>query len=209
MNQELSDQLAFIKSWLGTGSINIFGLPMSGKDTVGVKFAQFLGAKFLSSGLILREVEKVTHKNLTSSGALAPSDLFYLYVLPYFSRPDLASFPLILSSVGRWAGEEDAVLASAEAAHHPIKLAVLLELSEKDVLDRFEAAPLLGDRGSRPDDAKPEVFNRRIREFNEKTIPVLNHYESLGLLIKVPAHADRSAVLETFITQVYNYARQH
>ena len=45
--QNLIDKLAMIKSWLGTGSLNVFGLPMSGKDTVGERLAKDLDAKFL------------------------------------------------------------------------------------------------------------------------------------------------------------------
>ena len=37
-------KIAKIKTWLGTGSINIFGLPMSGKDTQGIKLAEALNA---------------------------------------------------------------------------------------------------------------------------------------------------------------------
>ena len=50
----MEEKIETIKEWLGTGSINIFGLPMSGKDTQGIKLAETLGAKFLSSGLIIR-----------------------------------------------------------------------------------------------------------------------------------------------------------
>ena len=51
---EIEEKISKIKEWLGRGSINIFGLPMSGKDTQGVKLAETLGAKFLSSGMIIR-----------------------------------------------------------------------------------------------------------------------------------------------------------
>ena len=54
----MDDKIETIKAWLGTGSINIFGLPMSGKDTQGIKLAETLGAKFLSSGMIIRAMEE-------------------------------------------------------------------------------------------------------------------------------------------------------
>ena len=56
----MDDRIKTIKDWLGTGSINIFGLPMSGKDTQGIKLAEALGAKFLSSGMIIRAMEEKT-----------------------------------------------------------------------------------------------------------------------------------------------------
>ena len=104
----MEQKIAIIKEWLGTGSINVFGLPFSGKDTVGIKLAEMLGAKFISSGLILRAAEKedsVLAKEL-SAGNLAPTDTFRKIILPYFGRDELNGAPLVLSSVGRWEGEE-------------------------------------------------------------------------------------------------------
>lgn len=206
---DIEQKLLYIKNWLGTGSINIFGLPMSGKDTVGVRFAELMSGKFLSSGLIIRAVEKETHRDITSSGALAPSNVFYDIVLPYFSREDLRNFPLILSSVGRWSGEETEVMNAASAAGHEIKAVVLLELSEKDVIDRRDAAILLGDRGERADDNDSAVFERRIMEFREKTIPVIEHYESLGKLIRVRADQSRDAVFVDFVNSLYEFAKSN
>ena len=117
----MEEKIATIKDWLGTGSINIFGLPMSGKDTVGIRLAETLGARFLSSGIIIRAMEQSQNKHYTDGGDLAPTDVFYQWVLPYFNREDLEDSALVLSSVGRWSGEEDAVIDSADAGGHPIK----------------------------------------------------------------------------------------
>ena len=62
----MEEQLQKIKTWLGTGSINIFGLPMSGKDTVGIRLAERLGAKFLSSGIIVRAIEEATNQGVNT-----------------------------------------------------------------------------------------------------------------------------------------------
>ena len=80
----MEEKIAAIKNWLGTGSINLFGMPMSGKDTVGIRLAEDLGAKFLSSGLLIRAVEKSENRDLTASGKLIPTEEFYDIVLPYF-----------------------------------------------------------------------------------------------------------------------------
>jgi len=209
----MEEKIDAIKKWLGEGSINIFGLPMSGKDTVGVRLAELLGAKFLSSGIIIRAMEEETNNHMTDSGNLIPSDMFYDWVLPYFGRDDLAGTPLVLSSVGRWSGEEDSVMASAEKAYHPIKAVVLLNVSEADVMERWEKALELGHRempglvSQRADDKKKEVFEKRIQEFREKTLPVLRHYKELGLLVPVHADGDRETVFENVIDELYQFAR--
>lgn len=199
----MEEKISAIKEWLGTGSINIFGLPMSGKDTQGIKLAEVLDAKFLSSGLIIRAVEEETKNNYSASGALIPTNLFYEWVLPYFERPELFKTPLILSSIGRWKGEEDQVISVAAGAGHEIKAVISLELSEADVEKRFEEAKKLNDRGERQDDKNIDIFHTRLQEFHDKTIPVLLHYKELGLLINVNGDQSREAVFTEIIEKLY------
>lgn len=202
----MKEKLAVIKNWLGTGSINIFGLPMSGKDTVGLRLAEDLGAKFLSSGIIIRAMENAENRDLTASGKLIPTDTFYDIILPYFERKDLQPFGLVLSSVGRWAGEEDAVMEAAANGGHPIKVVVSLNISETDVTDRRETALTLNDRGGRTDDLSEDVFKTRILEFKQKTLPVIRHYQELGLLISVQADMTREEVYAAVVDAVYDFA---
>lgn len=205
--QNLIDKLAKIKTWLGTGSLNVFGLPMSGKDTVGERLAKDLGANFLSSGIIIRAFEAEQNQNMTGSGQLIPTNTFYDIILPYFSREEMKNDSLILSSVGRWSGEEDKIMEAARNGGHEIKAVVLLDLTEADVKNRFEAAKELNDRGERADDANLEIFETRIREFNEKTVPVLNHYDELKLLIKVPANGSRDEVYSSVIDKLVEFIK--
>ena len=205
--QNLIDKLAKIKAWLGTGSLNVFGLPMSGKDTVGERLAKDLDAKFLSSGIIIRAFEAEQNQNMTGSGQLIPTNTFYDIILPYFSREEMKDDSLILSSVGRWSGEEDKIMEAAKNGGHEIKAVVLLDLTEADVKSRFEAAKRLNDRGERADDANLEIFETRIREFNEKTVPVLNHYDELNILIKVPADGSRDEVYSSVIDKLVEFIK--
>ena len=207
----MEEKIEAIKKWLGTGSINIFGLPMSGKDTVGIKLAEMLGARFLSSGIIIRAMEQEQNQHYTDSGQLIPNDVFYKWVLPYFSRSDLADVPLVLSSVGRWSGEENYVMNAADDGGHPIKAVVLLNISEADVTERWNIVREQGVRESgeitkREDDKRREVFDTRIKEFNEKTVPVLKHYQELGLLVPVQADMTREEVLNLVVEKIYEYS---
>lgn len=202
----MEEQLKKIKKWLGTGSINIFGVPMSGKDTVGVRLAEQLGGKFLSSGIIVRALEKSSNQDITGGGKLMPSNLFYEWVLPYFEKPELAKYPLVLSSIGRWSGEENQVISVAKTSGHPIRAVVMLQLSEADAVGRWEAAKLLNDRGLRQDDASPEIFETRLDEYREKTVPVLRHYQELGLLVPVKADASRDQVFANVVSALADFA---
>lgn len=202
----IAEKLTAIKNWLGSGSINIFGLPMSGKDTVGVRLAEDLGAKFLSSGMIIRAAEAASNLHLTDNGTLVPTNFFYDTVLPYFERSDLKGSPLVLSSIGRWSGEEDQVMSVAKSSGHEIKAVIWLKLSEADVLARWESAAVLNDRGSRADDRDLTIFKKRLAEFASKTVPVLRHYHELGLLIPARADLFRGAVYEDVVNNLYEFA---
>ena len=202
----MEDKITTIKQWLGTGSINIFGLPMSGKDTQGIKLAEALDAKFLSSGMIIRAMEAETKQDLTKTGNLIPTNLFYEWVLPYLERRDLFKSPLVLSSIGRWDGEENQVMSVAAGAGHDIKAVIILNVSEADVEERFRTAQTTQDRGERQDDKDLKVFHNRLQEFRTKTLPVIRHYQSLGLLIEVNGDQSREAVFEEIIDKLYHKA---
>lgn len=197
----MEQNIKIIKEWLGTGSINIFGMPFSGKDTIGARLAETFGGKLLSSGSILRDAQERDEKlrEEMNSGALASTDKFRTIVLPYFANEDLKEFPLILSSVGRWEGEERPVMEAAANAGHPIKAAILLNISREEMEKRRNLALESLDRGARGDDLNEEALELRIKEFNEKTLPVLEVYKNEGLLVEVDAKESRDEVFQNTI----------
>ena len=52
------------------------------------------------------------------------------------------------------------------------------------------------------------MFKKRIDEFNKKTMPVLRHYQDLGMLIPVRADMTREEVLDATIDALYDFARK-
>ena len=209
MDTSFIDKITFLKNWLHTGSINIFGLPMSGKDTVGAQLADALEGELLSSGAIIRAMESTTKQHFSDKGKLTPTDVFYDWVLPYFDKPEFKDSPLILSSIGRWSGEEDAVMASAKASGHELKSVVLLDISEAKAIERREAALASNSRGPRADDSSIDIFKTRLKEFYEKTMPVIRHYEQLGLLIKIDGNGSRDKVFENVIDELWEKASKN
>ena len=207
----MEEQLNQIRAWLKTGSINIFGLPLSGKDTVGQKLAESLGAQFLSSGSILRnsaDLSKLSKSvvDATNEGNLTPTDDFERIVLPYFARPEFAGSALILSSIGRWSGEESSVMQALEQANHPLRAVIVLNISENTVLERWEAAKILGDRDGRADDRSEQILKRRLDEFNTKTLPVIMRYQELGLLVPVNGNQPRPDVISEVIEKLAKFS---
>lgn len=199
-------RLSTIKAWLGTGSINIFGLPFAGKDTHGRELAKLFDATLLGGGDILRNsVIPPRIKKIMEQGLLIPTDDFVEIVLPYLSRSEIADSPLVLSSVGRWHGEEDGVMRAASESGHPVRAVVYLEIDNAEAIRRFNRSQDLGDRDARDDDAE-HLLETRIEEFLQKTVPVIEYYRKHDLLIEIDGRPPRSVVLESILDALYERA---
>ena len=85
-----------------------------------------------------------------------------------------------------------------ELANHPLKAVIYLEISEEDVSERWEIAQTLGDRGRRADDAHG-TLSTRLKEFREKTIPVIQHYDEKRLLIKIDGNPPEEIIFSNII----------
>jgi adenylate kinase len=197
------EKLLAIKQWLGTGSINIFGMPFSGKDTQCERLANLLDAATFGGGDILRnsKVPAATAEALRV-GELVPQDEFLAMILPHFKSDYFVGKPLVLSSVGRWKGEENSVFQAAEQSGHPIKVAICLELSHDEAIARLQTA----DR-SRSDD-ETHILETRFEEFSQKTEPVLDAYKKAGLLVSVDGDQSFDAVTQTIIDALYEQSQK-
>lgn len=194
--------LPIIGEWLGTGSINIFGIPFSGKDTQGELLSEYLSASVIGSGDILRSsVLSTEAKETMDAGNLPPSEEFFRVVLPYFNKPEYSQTALVLSSVGRWKGEETKVIQAAQESGHPIKAAFLLTLPEEVAFERKAKV-----ERNRNDDASTQILEKRMEEFRTKTLPALQTYRQLGLLIEVDGSQSPEEVKQEIITLLYQHA---
>lgn len=177
-----------IKSWLRSGSINIFGFPFAGKDTLAHNLSVHLNGPVISGGDILRshsDQDKI--KELMATGELFPTDYYLSIIIPYISQPEFIGKPLILSSLGRWSGEEPTIIKACNQAGHAIKAVLHLNVSKATVWQRFETSQALQDRAHRHDDAA-HVLEVRLKEYQEKTLPVIEYYRKKELLIELDGH---------------------
>ncbi len=196
-------QIKQITDWLQSGSINVFGRPFAGKDTQAKRLAELLGGYSLSGGDILWGSKRNDVIEHISKGFLAPTDDFLQIVLPVLAQEKFAGKPLILSSVGRWQGEETGVLQATETSGHPLRTVVVLELPEPKVRERWQAAQIAKDRGDRPDDAGNDVvLETRLREYREKTLPVIEFYRNKDLLIEINGDAPRDEVTAEILNRL-------
>lgn len=195
-----------IKTWLGSGSINIFGLPFVGKDTQCVKLADLLGGVKISGGDVLRHQATLEEMGPTNTGDVAPSELYLRLILPYLSLEEFRGKPFLLSTVGRSHGEEPAIIEATERSGHPMKAVVFLNMSEEEVWKRYEASKLDKDRGSREDD-DPAVLQVRLDTFHNNTMQVIEYYRDMGLVIELDGSKDRESVTNDILAALAERAR--
>jgi len=200
-----AEKIEFIKDWLKLGSINIFGRPFSGKDTQGKMLAKELGAVLIGGGEILRkryDPQKIQES--LNVGKLAPTKNYKAIVLPYLKSPDFCNKPLVLNAVGRWKGEENDVIKASEESGHPLKAVILIDIPENVVWERWEAHKKIMDRGLRGDDTK-SALTIRLQEYKQKTVPVINHYNILDMLLTINGYRQPKAILLDVINQLVNF----
>ncbi len=195
-----------IRRWLGTGSINIFGLIFAGKDTQAERLATLFNAPVISSGQIIREGALSQEATaIVDKGGLAPMADFLATIPPYLRLSKFDGKPMILSSVGRWDGEQETVLKAANAAGHPTKAVIYLNISEDEARKRWQASEAKQNRGERADDS-PEAFENRLQEYRRKTLPVIDYYRDHGLLIEVDGTGDRDLITQQILDGLYKRA---
>lgn len=205
IDKDITKKIETIRQWLGSGAINIFGIQFSGKDTLGKSLADKLGAKFISSGDIVRSAAN-SHQDATirqaaidsQTGILTPTNEFRQLIVPYLKDHNLTGWPLVLSSVGRWSGEEDVITAALTESGHPLKAVIVLDIPETEIWQRWQAVKHTRN-GGRADDLTRERIELRIREFKLKTLPVIEKYRRLGYVIDIDA---TDAIPDTFRTAI-------
>jgi adenylate kinase len=190
MNRFDTHALRAITDWLQAGAINIFGRPFAGKDTQGGVLSDLLDAPLLGGGEILRNSTiPPRSQEALKKGLLIPTDEYIQIVLPYLSQEKFRGKPLVLSSVGRWEGEEPSVLQATEQAGHPTKAVFYLDVDEQTVKERWRHSQeerSRGSRGNRTDDLE-DILATRLQEFRKKTLPVIDYYQQTPLFCRIDA----------------------
>lgn len=190
-----------IRQWLGSGTVNIFGMLLSGKDTQGQLLAHSLGGNVISGGDILRNSEIPERaRKAQEAGNLIDTEDYLQIVTPYLSQAKFEGQPLILSAVGRWIGEEQAIIQATKQANHPTKVVAYIHIDQQTAFDRLGEA-----KRNRPDDNE-QILKKRIEEFENKTLPVIEIYRKMGLLVEVNGMQTRDEVYKSMVNALFEKA---
>jgi adenylate kinase len=202
-------ELTHFETWLGSGSINLFGKPYAGKDTHGDFLGSLLHAPVLGAGDLLRTSSTVSPEDQADidAGRLVSSATFFDKILPALNAPELTKTPLVLSSVGRMDGEAEPVVSALEQSNHPLRAVVHINISDEIAIGRlFAKLAKEGPRDGRTDDDPIKLIQERLPEFDRKTQPVIEYYRSQGMLIEVDGNRPKHIVSSDILSALSFYA---
>jgi len=183
--------------------IVLLGAPGSGKGTQGVRLAEYLRVPHVSSGELLR-------KHVDGDAALGRE------VAGYVARGELVPDDLVLRVVGEAVGAArntgGYVLDGYPRSLNQAEKAYELAASSGDTADAVIYLAVPDDVArqrlvrraveGRPDDADPEVIERRLRVFHEQTEPLLDFYRDRDILRTIDAAQDPDEVTKAIFAAV-------
>jgi adenylate kinase len=193
----------------------LLGPPGAGKGTQAERLAEDFGLRYIATGNMLRDaVREQTElgtkaKEFMDRGDLVADDLIIAMIKATLEEPD-AKRGFILDGFPRTEGQAEALDEELRHLGRHLSAALVFEVREEEVVRRLSGRrvcvkgqhnfhvdfdpPKHPDRcdvdGSRlvvRDDDKPEVVQHRLRQYREKTAPLIGYYDSQGILQRVDA----------------------
>lgn len=165
----------------------LFGPPGSGKGTQSEKLVSQLGLKHISTGDLFR----YHMKNDTDLGKLAKSFIEKGELVPDKVTVDMlkeeinknnSSAGFIFDGFPRTIAQAEILDTILNEKGWEITKVISLEVPDDELRKRLKKR---AEISGRPDDAKPEVIENRIRVYKQETEPVKAYYKKSGNLTEI------------------------
>ncbi|MHB1569881.1 MAG: adenylate kinase [Solirubrobacteraceae bacterium] len=197
------------------GELNLilFGPPGAGKGTQAERLRIDFQLPFISTGEMLRaNVRDETElgqeaKRYMDAGDLVPDDLIVAMAGERLSEDD-ARDGFILDGFPRTVAQATALERKLASMGRRVTAALLIDVSDEEVIRRLSGRRVCvkaghnyhiefdppkhdsicdqdGSRLIQRDDDKPDVIANRLRVYHEKTKPLVDYYDGLGLLRRI------------------------
>ena len=191
----------------------LLGPPGSGKGTQGEGLQDDLRLPYYATGDILRaavkegsEVGKQASEYM-DRGELVPDDVIIGVISEHIQGPD-AGDGFILDGFPRTVPQAEALEQAIEKLGRKMTAAILIEVPEEEIVRRISGrrtceqgghvfhvdfdppkqegvCDVDGSKLIVRDDDKPEVVQKRLQQYREKTEPLIDYYEDSGILQRV------------------------
>ena len=211
-----------------------FGPPGAGKGTQARLLSRQLGIPHISTGDILRAaVAEGTPlgkkaKEIIDAGHLVPDEIMVGLVRDALQSPEAAP-GFILDGFPRTVPQAEALtqlFAELELARYAV---IVLDVDQEELVRRLtnrlvcekdgtiysigvdgvdwgSACPDCGGRLVQRDDDKEETVRQRLKVYQETTAPVVQYYESLGVLCSVDGSGTAESVQHRIVQKISQQA---
>ncbi|MES2327988.1 MAG: adenylate kinase [Bacteroidota bacterium] len=185
-------------------NIILFGPPGSGKGTQSEKLIAAYGLKHLSTGDLLRsEIARQTvlgleAKSIMDRGQLVPDAVVVGMISSALdSNPEAKGF--LFDGFPRTVAQSEALDKLLEGKNTTIGVVLALEVSEEELVHRLLNRGLTSGRS---DDTNEPVIRARIKEYQDKTMVVSDHYSRFGKVVKVKGEGTVDEIFASLCSEI-------
>ncbi len=210
--------------------IVMLGVPGAGKGTQAKKIAAKYGIPHISTGDIFRaNIKENTElgtkaKEYMDQGLLVPDELTLSMVMDRFAQPDCAN-GYVLDGFPRTIPQAEALKNALSAKNEKMDYAVNVDVPDEKIIDRMSGrracvacggtyhivynptkvdgvCDSCGGKLILRDDDRPETVGKRLKVYHEQTQPLIEYYQTEGILREVDGTKDVEEVFEDIITVI-------
>jgi len=186
-------------------NIVLFGPPGAGKGTQAVKLAEKFNFIHLSTGDIFRKniKENTELGKLASSyidkGELVPDEVT-IKMLEDAANENPNAAGIIFDGFPRTIAQAEALDKFLQnSRQQQVDKMLSLEVDDEELIKRLVER---GKTSGRPDDADENIIRNRIEEYNKKTAPLKNFYQSQGKCVEIVGVGGIEAIFDRLASEI-------